>query len=49
MDGWKNKMYSLIKGPGWSPGSPWTGFIEQVPDVIKFNSIVFNYVITIFT
>jgi len=33
MDGWKNKMYSLIKGPGWSPGSPWTGFIEQVPDV----------------
>jgi hypothetical protein len=34
MDGWKNKILSLIKGPGWRPGSPWTGYIEEVPDVI---------------
>lgn len=33
MDGWKNKIYSLVKGPGWRPGSPWTGFEEEVPDV----------------
>ena len=33
MDGWKNKLSSLIKGPGWRPGSPWTGFIDEVPDV----------------
>jgi hypothetical protein len=23
----------VIKGPGWRPGSPWTGFLEEVPDV----------------
>ena len=33
MDGWKNKISSVIKGPGWSPGSPWTGYIDQIPDV----------------
>ena len=33
MDGWKNKIYSLVKGPGWRPGSPWTGFLDEVPDV----------------
>ena len=32
-DGWKNKLQSLIKGPGWRPGSPWTGNLEEVPDV----------------
>jgi hypothetical protein len=32
-DGWKNKLQSLIKGPGWIPGSPWTGNMEEVPDV----------------
>lgn len=39
MDGWKNKIYSLVKGPGWRPGSPWTGFEEEVPDVRISNSI----------
>lgn len=33
MEGWKNKIFSLLKGPGWTPGSPWTGFIDEVPDV----------------
>ena len=33
MEGWKNKLLSLIKGPGWRPGSPWTGNLEEVPDV----------------
>lgn len=33
MSGWKNKMFSLIKGPGWTPGSPWTGNIDDVPEV----------------
>ncbi|XP_028967813.1 alkylglycerol monooxygenase-like [Galendromus occidentalis] len=31
MDGWRNKVQCLIKGPGWEPGSPWTGFIDKVP------------------
>jgi hypothetical protein len=33
MDGWKNKLYSVIKGPGWMPGTPWTGNLYDVPDV----------------
>ena len=33
VDGWKNKIFSVIKGPGWSPGSPWTGHMDQVPEV----------------
>ena len=44
MVGWKNKIYSVIKGPGWRPGSPWTGFIEEVPDVIKQRFLIqMNY------
>jgi len=34
MDGWKNKVYSVIKGPGWMPGTLWTGNLDDVPDVI---------------
>ena len=34
MDGWKNKVYSVVKGPGWMPGTPWTGNLDDVPDVI---------------
>ncbi len=33
MDGWKNKIFAVIKGPGWRPGTPWTGNIDEVPDV----------------
>ncbi|XP_035232231.1 alkylglycerol monooxygenase-like, partial [Stegodyphus dumicola] len=32
MKGFKNKIYVIIKGPGWSPGKPWRGCIEDVPD-----------------
>jgi len=32
MDGWKNKLLSVIKGPGWYPGTPWTGNLHEVPD-----------------
>lgn len=41
MDGWKNKLYSLIKGPGWTPGSPWTGNPDNIPDVSLI--ILFNF------
>merc|ERR1712071_62421 len=34
VDGWKNKIFSVIKGPGWSPGSPWTGHMDQVPEAL---------------
>jgi len=36
MEGWKNKIYAVIKGPGWTPGSPWTGHMDQVPEVVFF-------------
>lgn len=36
MDGWKNKLLSVIKGPGWRPGTPWTGNLDEVPDVISW-------------
>lgn len=25
MNGWKNKLRSVIKGPSWVPGLSWTG------------------------
>lgn len=31
--GLRNKLYTIIKGPGWYPGMPWHGSIEDVPDV----------------
>ena len=40
MNGWKNKLFSVIKGPGWMPGSPWTGFIDEIPEVI---TTIFNF------
>lgn len=33
MDGLNNKLLSLVKGPGWTPGSPWTGDLDLVPEV----------------
>ena len=32
VDGIKNKLYCLIKGPGWSPGKPRLGLISDVPE-----------------
>lgn len=40
MDGWKNKVYSLIKGPGWKPGAPWTGHLHEVPEVTLYCEIL---------
>lgn len=31
MKGWKNRLQCIIKGPGWEPGSPWTGDPAKVP------------------
>lgn len=31
VDGFKNKLFALIKGPGWSPGKPRLGLISDVP------------------
>nr|XP_018903716.1 PREDICTED: alkylglycerol monooxygenase-like isoform X1 [Bemisia tabaci]XP_018903717.1 PREDICTED: alkylglycerol monooxygenase-like isoform X1 [Bemisia tabaci] len=33
MDGWKNKLSAVIKGPSWYPGSPWTGEDSKKLDV----------------
>lgn len=30
--GAKNKLWCLVKGPGWSPGSPWLGKLEDIPE-----------------
>ena len=28
-----NKVYTFLKGPGWEPGKPRMGNIEDIPDV----------------
>lgn len=33
MKGLKNKLSVIFKGPGWEPGKPWHGCIEDIPDV----------------
>uniref|UniRef100_A0A1B6EA86 Alkylglycerol monooxygenase n=1 Tax=Clastoptera arizonana TaxID=38151 RepID=A0A1B6EA86_9HEMI len=33
MEGWKNKISAVIKGPSWLPGRPWTGAEEDKIDV----------------
>ncbi|GIY00472.1 alkylglycerol monooxygenase [Caerostris extrusa] len=30
-EGIENKLSVIFKGPGWSPGKPWTGNIEDIP------------------
>lgn len=46
--GMQNKLAVLWKGPGWAPGKPRTGLIEDIPDVSIFldhlNSPVHLYV-----
>ncbi|GFS72478.1 alkylglycerol monooxygenase [Trichonephila clavipes] len=40
-DNLKDRLSVIFKGPGWSPGKPWTGNIEDIPhpapDVPKFD------------
>lgn len=31
--GFANKLKSIVNGPGWAPGKPRTGLIEDIPDV----------------
>ncbi|XP_054162262.1 alkylglycerol monooxygenase-like [Oppia nitens] len=31
MDGWKNKLLILFKGPGWAPGKPRLGYLDDIP------------------
>ncbi|XP_055946660.1 alkylglycerol monooxygenase-like isoform X1 [Argiope bruennichi] len=31
IEGIGNKLSVIFKGPGWSPGKPWTGNIEDIP------------------
>lgn len=43
-EGFSNKLWCLLKGPGWSPGKPRLGLIEDIPDAHapakKFNKTV---------
>ena len=32
MEGYKNKLWVLLKGPGWAPGKPRLGILEEVPE-----------------
>lgn len=32
-EGLGNKLAVIWKGPGWAPGNPRTGLIEDIPDV----------------
>ena len=33
--GISNKISVFLKGPGWAPGKPRLGYIEEIPDVRK--------------
>ncbi|GAM22394.1 hypothetical protein SAMD00019534_055690 [Acytostelium subglobosum LB1] len=35
---WSHKFQSLLKGPGWRPGSPRLGFIAEIPEPVKGDS-----------
>lgn len=32
-EGWRNKLWIPFKGPGWSPGKPRLGYIDEIPEV----------------
>ncbi|CAL1262800.1 unnamed protein product [Larinioides sclopetarius] len=34
VDGFWNKLSAVFKGPGWSPGTPWLGHLEDIPEKI---------------
>ena len=33
--GWKNKFLVPFKGPGWAPGKPRLGYLDDIPEVIN--------------
>lgn len=33
MDNWTDKLKALFYGPGWAPGKPRTGLLEDIPDI----------------
>ena len=33
MDNWQDKIFALIKGPGWFPGTPRLGDPTGVPEI----------------
>jgi len=33
VEGVSNKLSVFVKGPGWEPGKPRLGYIEDIPDV----------------
>lgn len=37
MKGWRSKLSALVKGPGWEPGKPRLGLIEDIPDINAHN------------
>ena len=50
--GMQNKLAVLWKGPGWAPGKPRTGLIEDIPDVRIFlehliSPVHYTYVVTL--
>lgn len=32
-EGWQNKLSIPFKGPGWSPGKPRLGYLDEIPEV----------------
>ena len=32
---WKDKISFIFKGPGWAPGKPRLGLIEDIPEVCR--------------
>lgn len=43
MNGWKNKLRSVIKGPSWVPGLSWTGHDGRRASVTN-NHLNFSFI-----
>lgn len=37
VNGWQEKVSVLMKGPGWEPGKPRLGLIQDIPDISRDN------------
>ena len=49
--GISNKISVFLKGPGWAPGKPRLGYIEEIPDVriYVFHSIDLSMSMYVYT
>ena len=44
-NGWKNKLWIPFKGPGWAPGKPRLGYLDDIPSVSLTNKVFMKLMI----